>query len=433
MGGGGSRWRWSLVLVASLHLLTTAGVWTNTDKAEDLLTARRLLDRGTFTLAEPGVTRVPEALWLWAPPGETLKPRLFPLSALTLVPLLFLDRVLGLETPRQYGRLVHLQGHIFVLGALALLGMAVRRWGGSPRAAAATVVLVGTLWPVWAISRRGCAEPIMAFLIALYLLGTAAYPGPSSRRADLARALACFLLAWTNPTGPFLAGALIGADVLVRFLQASERAKHLLPPVLATIAGNLSVLVLWNLLFHGSLWGGYARYDMVRFGVRSPLEGIVIYVGQSLPQVFVLIGVVAAGLVACRGRWASLLAHPVALLGVVLAVFSTHYVPEPVRRLSVVWPAWGLAAGRTWDPLSWRRPWPQTLLAVGALVGFYWFMVHDGRHYQGPGGLFYPGVLWVELAVAGRPLWVWALPVAVLLGVLVVSASKVWRLLDEPV
>src|SRR4029453_3770865 len=64
--------------------------------------------------------RAGQALAHPAPPPHRLPPG----PALTLVPLLVLDRLLGWEDARDYGRLVHLQGHLFVLAGLALVALA---------------------------------------------------------------------------------------------------------------------------------------------------------------------------------------------------------------------------------------------------------------------------------------------------------------------
>src|SRR6185436_1736568 len=126
VGASRGPWLWALALVASLHLLTTAGAWYVTDHAEYLFVARRLLEHGTFDLASPGVRRVEMLPWLVQGRGDTLRTRLLPGTPLTLVPLLAADRALGLEDPRQFGRLVHLQGHLFVLAGLFLVGRAIR-------------------------------------------------------------------------------------------------------------------------------------------------------------------------------------------------------------------------------------------------------------------------------------------------------------------
>ena len=47
-----------------MHLLTTAGTWSLTDHVEYAFVARRLLDHGGFTLAEPGVRSIAALPWL---------------------------------------------------------------------------------------------------------------------------------------------------------------------------------------------------------------------------------------------------------------------------------------------------------------------------------------------------------------------------------
>jgi hypothetical protein len=107
-------------------------------------------------------------------------------------------------------------------------------------------------------------------------------------------------------------------------------------------------------------------------------------------------------------------AAPLVTLGL-LALFSTFYQPEPARRLACAWPLWGVLLGQTWDRVDRPRA-VEALVLLAAAVGLHFFMREEGRYFEGPGGLFYPAVLWVELLLDGRSPWLVGVPVALLAG-----------------
>ena len=413
---------WALILVSAVHLVTTAGTWIVTDQAEALFTARRLITDRTLDLAPASDAHVPALPWLQAEPGQPLRTRLLPGTAVALVPLLLLDRLLGWEDAVNYGRLVHLQGHVFVLAGLALLGGAVWRAYGSASAAAAVVALTGTAWPVWQVSKRGGAAPILFFLMCVFAAaGHAAPDRAPSRRAEIVRAACCALLPWVNPAGTVLSAALVIATWL--------EGRRVLPLFAGAVLGNASLVLLWNQLYHGHWWlGGYGSAHLGHedwFGSVSFLQGLLRHVRAFLRQAPWL--VLPALWFALRGgpEGRRRLILPATITAALLAVFATFYAPEPARRLSVVCPLWAMAVGWGWSRARWRHPWPLVALAGAGLLGFSWFMLDEGRYYAGPGGLFYPSVLWVKLALDGAPLWKTVLPVALLFAIATVSAQKV--------
>jgi hypothetical protein len=57
--------------------------------------------------------------------------------------------------------------------------------------------------------------------------------------------------------------------------------------------------------------------------------------------------------------------------------------------------------------------------------------MHDeGRRLPGPGGLFYPNVVWVERFLSDAPAWQ-LLPALALLGTGTFAAGRTWRLLGR--
>jgi hypothetical protein len=432
-----ARWLWALLLVASIHLLTTAGAWYVTDHAEYLFVARRLLDHGTFDLAPAGVRRVEMLPWLVPGDGETLRTRLLPATPLTLVPLLAVDRAFGLEDPRQFGRIVHLQGHLFVLAGLFLLGRTVRRLGGSDAAAASAVLLAGVCWPVWLVARRIGPEPMLFFLVCAFLAAAPrAEAGPRKAAAGL-RPAVCAFLPLVHPTGTVIGLTLLAAGFVDAWLddgaQVGDRVRSLAWAVGGLALGLAGVVLCWNGLYHGDWYrGGYGPYATAPFfGVREPLAGLMLHLRALALEGGVVLTVAFAGMrVAGRPR-AFGLTSALGLTTALLLLFATFYQPEPARRLVVVWPCWALIVGRTWDRLRLRGPAAQALLAAAFLVGFYWLIWNEGRHHPGPGGLFYPNILWVKLLVAGAPAWR-LFPVAVLSLLLFVSAARTSGLLRLP-
>ncbi len=438
-------WRWGLLLVASIHLLTTAGAWYVTDHAEYLFVARRLLDRGTLDLAEPGVRRVAALPWLIAPRDGPLRTRLLPATPLSLLPLLALDRALGSERPNQYGRLVHLQGHVFVLAGLALLASAVQSRGASSRATALTVALTGLVWPVWLVARRIGPEPILVFLVCAFLAGGERGMAGQRRAAVVSQLAVCALLPWVSPTGPLIGLALVLAGLVDAWLDARRGARPAgtprrpLPlaawaPAIGLGIGVVSVVLLWNYLYHGDWWlGGYAPYAKAQFfGVRHPVQGFGLHLQALLLEgpfilLLALLGLWCTGTPRAQG-----LTLPLCLTTALVLLFSSFYQPEPARRLAVVWPCWAVVVGRTLDRLKLAGPVPQALLGLSGLSGFYWLMRYEGRHHLGRDGLFYPNVLWVERLVTGAPPGPWVAALVMLLVLFLVSAAATWRGLRRP-
>lgn len=429
----GGSWTWGLVLVACVHLLTTPGTWLVSDHAEELFMARRLITRGTLTLATAGEP-LPELSW-WKPrPGEPSRSRLFPGTAVALAPLLVIDRLLGWDAPKEFGRLTHLGGHLYVVGALALLGHAASGAGASPQASAVMVVLLGTAWPIWQISRHSGAEPVVGFLLALFLFGRL-------RRSFVTEALACLLLPWVHPTGCLLAPALALSGLADADFWSPEQPKRAL--VVADVArlfaiaatSVLGVFVLWNQLYHGHWWGGgYATQGATRgLFARPPLDAVIFYLSESLLFVPLLLALAAVGGIAAGRNGIRWLALPFSLLGLYLAlfaIFSTSGGQEPARRLSVVWLAWGLVVGRTWDRLGLRGRQPHGLLAMSLLMGFYWFELREWNYYPAGDGGYYPLVVWVTLALREGPTWELLMPVFALSALGLLAVRRLWRLLD---
>jgi hypothetical protein len=430
----GRRWVLALVVVGSVHLLTTSGNWAILDHGEILYTARHVLHHGTFDLAPAGVPRLKFMPTVAARPGYPVRSRFLPIPTLTLVPLLFIDQRLGWADERAFGHVVHLQGHAFVLAALALLGVAVRRSGGTDSAAAAAVLLGGLAWPVWLVSRRIGPEPVMIFLVCAYLLGEAT---PSARGSRILRAVVCLLLPWTHATGPQISVALLLASALrlaTRRAPVPGRWRELAPMAVATLIGTATMVYFWNYrLFGNWLRGGYAITDPAQsFGVHAILPGILEHVMAlallmpvTLPLAFV--GLWRAGRGAAEAFWPT----AVSVTAVLILIFATFYSPEPPRRLAAACPAWAGVVGATWERLRLRTPLGQAAIALQGISGFAWFIQADGGWGgRGPGGLNLPQyVLWADLLRAGRPWWTVAIPLVALLAVLIVSSGKVWALL----
>jgi hypothetical protein len=426
-----ARWTWALLLVGCIHVLSTPGTWQVTDHAESLYTARRLLDHGTLTLADAGTQRIEALPWAAGRPGEPIRSRLSPLPAVALVPFLWADRQLGWEDPVDYGRLVHVHGHVFVLAGLALLGSTLLRSGASAGAAAVAVAAVGLSWPVWQVSRRGGPESLLFVFVSLFV--AAEFEAPT-RRTRLLQALVCLFVPWAHATGALLSVALAAGAFCepLRGRGLLGALSQVRLPAAGALAGGSGLLV-WNHLYHGSWWaGGYAAYAPESyFAAVNPLAGLWVHVFGIAVQAPAPILLAWAGARASGGWRTAGLALPLALSAVLVMLFATFYAPEPARRLAAIWPAWGLVVGGTWDRLRWRTPAPQIVLAAAGVLGFYWFMAYEGRYYPGPGGLFYPSVRWLKLAIDGEPVWRTAAPAGLLFGLACLAAARTWRLLRE--
>lgn len=404
-------------LVLCLHLLTTQGTWNVSDQAEMIFTARRLLTAGSFDFAPAG-QGVPGMRWLQVQPGQPLRPRLFPGTPIALLPFVALDHALGLDRTEDLGFFVHIAAHLFLAGALLLLGRTLRREGASDRAAIAAILITGTLWPLWQISRRGGAEPLLALLLAGFL--AAASAGRFLPRAAIAAALP-----WCHPTGSILAPLLALSDVVMPgFFEkdaagARPRVRQALILLGCAASGTLGGLVIWNGLYHGNLWGGgYALYGASRALMKlDPVEVATYYMKMSLLFAPALLLLAVGGALQAGPAGLRVLALPAALLASFLVVFSLYTTPtavEPARRLSVVWLAFGFALGRTFDRLALSGTAGLGLVAVSMLNGVYWYRLTDADYYPWHDGGWEPLVLWITLALQGRPFWWSAVPMAVL-------------------
>jgi hypothetical protein len=396
-----------VLFVLCLHLLTTEGTWNVSDQAEMIYTARRLWTAHSFDFAPVGES-VPGMRWLQGQPGQPLRPRLFPGTPLALLPFVALDHALELDRDADLGFFVHLSGHLFLAAALLLLGTTLRREGASQRAVIAAILVVGTAWPMWQISRRGGAEPLLALLSAGFLLAR-------SQRSFAGQLCVTLSLPWCHPTGSLL------APVLALSEQHRGRALILLGTALSA---TLSVFVLWNWLYHGNLFGGgYALYGARRAIVTmNPLEVAAGYLHASLLFAPVLFLLALAG--ALQGGRASLrvFALPLALLVLQLTLFSLYTTPtavEPARRLAVVWLVLAYAVGRSFDALPLTRLAAFSLVALSMLNGLYWYRVIEAEFYPwydvlGVPWAWEPLVLWITWSMEGHPFWHSLLPVVLL-------------------
>ena len=428
---------WPLTLVAAVHLLTTPGQWLLTDQAEYILVADRLVGRGSLHLSEPGEAPRPELPWVApARPGEPQRSRLLPLTSIALAPFVLADRALGSTRPPPDRPLVHMQGHVFVLAGLGVMGLTLAQNRASAAAIAAALVLTGLAWPVWQVSRRGGAEAIFIFLVALFALGDArADDGTSTHRTGiLLMSLACALLPWGNPTGAVLAAALLVGTGAER-AWTGQNPRALVAPVLAWAASSAALVVLWNHGYQGH-WalGGYAPHYGAPHSVvdaASFPRGIGLHLRAIALESGPLLAVALAGALAGDRRDRAALLPPLALVGAMVLLFATFPQPEPTRRLAAAWPAWGVVAGRTLGRLRFPLPARQGVLAVAAVVGFHGFWITEGRYHAGPGGLFYPSVVWVRLWIGSAPAWQFALPCVALVVAVVVATARTSRLLAE--
>ena len=382
-----------------------------------IFTARRLLTASTFDFAPPG-GKLPGMRWLLARPGEPMRPRLFPGTPIALLPFVAVDHALGLDGTEDLGFFVHFAGHFFIAAALVLLGSTLRREGASDQAAVAAILITGTVWPVWQISRRGGAEPLLALLAAAFL---AAARG----RRLLPRTTIAAGLPWCHPTGSLLAPLLALSDVAMPGFPDKDasgtrpRVRQAALLLACAAFGTLSVLVIWNWLYHGDLLGGgYALYGAgSAVMLLPPLDVARYYVQKSLLFVPVLLLLAVSGALQAGREGLRTLALPAALLTAFLTVFSLYTHPtavEPARRLSTVWFVLGFAAGRGFDRLALSRAAALGLTLLSMLNGLYWYRLLESDFYPWYDGSWEPLVLWITLAIQGRPLWWSAVPIALL-------------------
>jgi hypothetical protein len=435
MKGGDARrssWTWSLALVASVYLLTMTGAWTVTDHGELLYMAGRMLSRGTLDLWDPGEPPPTFLSWPRPPGGGPIRSRFVPVPSLTLLPLLWLDRAFGWGERDQFGRLVHLQGHVFVLSGLALLGVSLRRLGASPQATAVAIVLTGLCWPVWMVGRRLGPEPILVFLVSVFLAAS----NVPSLRARLLQGGVCLCLPWTHGTGSVVSAGLVLAACLQGCGETTLRARAVRaarsewPLVLGSVLGIASFVFFWNHLYHGHwLTGGYAQYAGDLYQRQSPLlwarkYASCIALGLPLLLVPAWLGRRAAG--PHSARVTALTLTVVTLLFTLITPFSYS---EPARRIALLVPAWGLVLGMTWDRLHPPPVFAQVLTGLALVLGLFWFLNEEGGYYFTSRGIFYfPVVLWLSLLNEGRP-WAALLPVGALLALLALAWARTWALL----
>jgi hypothetical protein len=293
------------------------------------------------------------------------------------------------------------------------------------------IVLLGTAWPTLQIARHSGAEPVLAFLLALLLCARVA-------GAIALQRIACLLLPWVHPTGGLIALAVAGFGLAEAVLSDSAQRRRALADaasLFALAAGSLAgVIVVWNHLYHGHWWGGgYATQGATRaLFARSPVESVAFFVSESLLFVPVLLMLAVTGALAAGReglRWLALSVWLLALHLLLFAIFTPGAGQEPARRLSVVWLVWGLTVGLAWDRL--RLPGTQAagLLAINALLGFYWFELREWNYYPAGDGAYYPLVLWVTLALREGPTPRLVVPVVALTALALVAARRLWRLL----
>jgi hypothetical protein len=411
----------SLVLVASVHLLTTPAVLVVTDHVEMMFTAERLVSAGTLDLTDGPKASLPALPWVVGRPGMPLRTRHLPMTAITLAPLVALDHAVGHHPSGGLGPFTRLHGHLFVLGGLILLAQAILRSGAGSKAAAMAVALTGLAWPVWRASCAPSPEALLVFWLALYLWGTTLRGAPRT----LTCVLALVALPWSHASGMILATALAVAELLL--IGREEGLMPALPAVAGAAAGIASVLIVWNHLYHGDWWtGGYALYRPVDFLAADVVAELWAYVTRGLldaPAVpIVLVGALLSRIAFSRAPMTRALVTTLALIALLVRIVPA----EPDRRLAPLWPLWALVAAAVWQRLGWRRPITQALIALQGLVGFHRFWSLFGRHLPGPRGLFYPNVLWVRWAIDGRAAMA-AAAVSVLLVALCLAALRVSR------
>jgi hypothetical protein len=412
--------------VGALHLLTTAGAWSVTDHGEQLLVAERLLTRHTFDLWDPGdppLRRYGEFAQM-GDPTRAVRSRFLPGPSLTFLPLLWLDREIGWGEPTQFGRLVHLQGEIFVLAGLGIIGWALRRSRVSQGGTALVVALTGLAWPTWLIARRVGPEPILFALVALFF---ATLLCGGSRAAAPLQAACCALLPWTHPTGPMIAVALVLGVALDQAVRRglSGVLPAVLPPLVGTLVGSLTVLVFWNHLYEGSwLHGGYAAYA-VPLVSRDPLPALLACPESLVLGAPVLVLCLLLGLARSPGwrppRAEALVLTLVLPAATALTLLFVFNLPldrgEATRRVAALMPAWGAVVGGGLIPVRYARP-----LVLGSILQALLFLPEQANYYFTPGGIVVSPCLWVRLLQVGTPWPVVALMVGLLLGLLLWGA-----------
>jgi hypothetical protein len=429
-------WRWALVVVASVHLLTTAGMWWITDHGEMLYASNRLLTKGTMDLWQPGERWSHFLRWTQPKDGKPLRSRFGPIPSLTLLPLLALDKAIGWGEPDQFGRLVHLHGHLFVLLGLFLVGRSVLWLGASEQAAAAAVLLTGLSWPAWMVARRLGPEPIHFFLIAVFVAAETRPSGP----ARIAQALSCALLPWTHVTGVVWCTGLVLATLLGAEGPFLSRVRRAVPALGGSLLGLATFFFFWNHLYHGDWYsGGYTQLLTASYTRLNPLDWLRYYSLCFALELPLLVGLGLYGLWRTRreavpGRALAFTLTSVALAYTLVAPFTGApflWYSDPSRRLAFLLPCWGVVLGATWDHLGLRRNVAVCVLGLALPLGLYSLVQEGGLYITSYGIFYYPEILWLVLLGEKRFL-VAFLGIALLLCVAVVSALKTLRLFPEP-
>lgn len=408
-------WKWALLLILSLHLISTAGTWWITDHGETLAAAHQFVTNGRLDLQGlgPGWEE-----WSKIAEGRnSTATRFLPLAILSLTPFLMIDHAFGWRDLQEL-RFVHLQGHFFVGVALLMAGRFVARSTGSASSAALCILLAGLNWPVWMIARRVGPEPILLALTAAFVGG-----GPRTRMVVLV------LLPWTHATGPLIG---IGA-ILWLAVQTGFKARLALAKLSASWAfGVASMALLWNLPVHGHLLlGGYDRFASNRaFDLQNPLIGLVSIMAPLLLWVFPL-------------WWLSFRSSPrtvaqltalwIPLVGFLALLFHPELLPngDPQRRLApLVAGSFAICLAQ----MTFPGRTPSIALCILALISGVFGLASDFVAFtQTPLGVFSgPHLLFLRMAFEeGKP-GLAGSAAALLTFTAVFAASKTLRVLVGP-
>lgn len=419
-------WLWSVALVVALLVATAPGTWLLTDQAYAIAVARNLAEGGGFILAGPDATSVPDLPWLKPGSRGDFRAQIHPLVPVLLAPLARLDSALGLWSGGLRGGTVHWFNLACIALALWLMGRGVAEATGQAAAATLAVLSTGLLWSTHLAARHGMAEPLMILLLA-------AFATSETRLGAPGRWAALGLLPWTHPVGIVL-------SVVLAVAGPWSRRRWIDRADLCVSAASIGLfMAAWNYGLHGHwLKGGYADLEPRggAFFAIAPWTGLWLQVREiaTMTPLVPLLVALAWLTTRDRGRLARQLTPGLAALAAILALFSTHYFMrvygEPTRHLSVVWPLLGTELALGWPAEVWPRRTVLGLLGAQALLSLDLFFVFDGRYYPGPGGLYYPSVIWVKAAIDGR----YALAAVGLaaLGFAVVAGVQTWRLLLRP-
>ncbi|MCM2255615.1 MAG: hypothetical protein NDJ94_08075 [Vicinamibacteria bacterium] len=402
--------RLALAAVAAVQLATLPDSWIVTDQGEALLSARRLLDAGTLTLADAGATKVPEAPWARIVAGEPVRSRLLPGTTLLLVPLLALERALGMGGGggADFGVLVDAQGALCLLAALGLLHLALARRGIDDAAAATALAVLGLSWPAWMVAHRGGPEP------ALLALAAAFFAAADPR----ARGLVLAALPWFNPSGSVLACGLAAGRWAEQDGGLRARTWACRHELVSLIGGQALVTTAWNVGYHGHwLEGGYHLVSgRSAFGVVPPAEGLLRHATALLLDAPALVALAALGVRASGAVTAGI------VLALHLVFFATYEFQEPARRLAptlaVLAPLAAAGASRLAPALR------AAAVALAAGAGLLHFFQAEGRALAGPHGLFYPSIVWVESWIAHQGTLVALLPLLVTTALAVLVGAR---------